>query len=463
MSRVLVVGAGVTGAAVARVLSADGFEVVVADDHVAEGSAGEAAGGRRAGGTAGAVGTGELASLASEADLVVVSPGLPASHPVHAAARAAGVEVVSEVELAWRRLAASGERAPRLVAVTGTNGKTTVATVVAAAMSNAGIAAVAAGNIGLPLIAAVEDMTAGAGTAGGVIVAEVSSFQLAFTYRFHPSVATWLNFSPDHLDWHPSLEHYRESKARIWSNLGPGDLAVANADDDTVAGAAERVASRASLQRWSTCVDADWCERDGRLIGPGGWEVIRADELARSMPHDRANALAAAATATGAGAPAGALRDALASVGPPPHRVELVAESGGVSWFDDSKATTPASVLAAMSGFTSVVLIAGGRNKGLELGVLSSVVPPVRAVVAIGEAAPAVAEAFAGMIPVTEAGSMADAVGSAAEMALPGDSVVLSPGCTSFDWYSSYAERGEDFAHHVRTMVRASRQRRHPC
>jgi UDP-N-acetylmuramoylalanine--D-glutamate ligase len=191
---------------------------------------------------------------------------------------------------------------------------------------------------------------------------------------------------------------------------------------------------------------------DGRLVGPDGAELAAVGELPRSRPHDLVDGLCAAAAAVAAGAgPTGCGR-ALRAFRGLPHRVELVGEAKGVRFYDDSKATTPGAVLAALDGFESAVLIAGGRNKGLDLSVLRVAAPRLRSVVAIGEAAPEVTAAFAGSCPVESAGTMGDAVAAAAAVARPGDAVLLSPACASFDWYSSYAERGEDFAHWVRAL-----------
>jgi UDP-N-acetylmuramoylalanine--D-glutamate ligase len=181
--------------------------------------------------------------------------------------------------------------------------------------------------------------------------------------------------------------------------------------------------------------------------------------LPRALPHDCANALAAAAVAFAAGATTAECRAALAATQPLPHRVGLIAESAGIQWYDDSKATTPASVLAAVAGFPSVVLVAGGRNKGLDLGALAAAVPPVRAVVVIGEAAPELKAVFAQLVPVTTAGSMDAAVEAAAGLARPGDAVMLSPGCASFDWYPSYAARGDHFASIVTRHLTAEERR----
>ncbi|MGH9282999.1 MAG: UDP-N-acetylmuramoyl-L-alanine--D-glutamate ligase, partial [Acidimicrobiales bacterium] len=218
----MVVGLGITGRAACAHLAARGWEVVVVEDAPTDATGPEAEGlGARLGSVADVAG----------ADLVVPSPGVGPTHPVHGSARAAGVPVWSEVELAWR---ARGDR--RVVAITGTNGKTTVATLVAAMLVASGTPAVAAGNIGLPLVTAV-DATDGDTTAQ-VLVAEVSSFQLAYTEQFRPEVAVWLNLAPDHMDWHPTMEDYAAAKARIWANQGPGDVAVVNAEDPAVMAAA---------------------------------------------------------------------------------------------------------------------------------------------------------------------------------------------------------------------------------
>lgn len=428
---VVVVGFGLTGRAVAAHLAARGRPVVVVEDFATEATAAEVA---ALGASLGAV------SAVEGASLVVPSPGVGPRHPVHAAARAAGVPVWSEVELAWR--AAEGKR---VVAVTGTNGKTTVATLVAAILVASGTRAVAAGNIGLPLVtAATADVE--------VLVAEVSSFQLEYTVSFRPDVAVWLNLAPDHMDWHPTMAHYAAAKARIWANQGPDGVAVVNAGDPAVMAAAASAPGRVVTFGPE---GADWAVDGSWLRGPDG-EVAAVADLGRALPHDLANALAAMAAASAAGAGADACRAGVAGFAGLPHRVQLVGESGGVRYYDDSKATTPASVLAALRGFASAVLIAGGRNKGLDLGPLADEAGRLRAVVAIGEAAGEVAAAFAGTaVPVTRAVSMADAVRAAAGAAQPGDAVLLSPACASYDWYRSYAERGDDFAAEVRALAEA--------
>lgn len=432
--RVLVYGLGVSGTATARRLAAEGVEVVAADDDPGPRPA-------RAAAELGvefvaAPDDATLARLAAAVDEIVVSPGVPARHPVLALT---GVPVVGEVEVAWRRATMP------IVAVTGTNGKTTVVTLATAMLVASGRRAVAGGNIGLPLLDAVQ-------RDADVVVAEVSSFQLALTRRFRPAVGAWLNFSADHLDWHPSLEHYRAAKARLWANAGPGDVAVANAEDPVVMAESAHAAGRGASVVTFGLDTGDVTVRAGQLVGPDG-SVASVEELARPFPHELSDALCALAAASAAGATPDGCRRALLEFTGLPHRVQLVGEANGVQYYDDSKATTPGAVLAAMAGFPRAVLIAGGRNKGLDLSVLRAAAPTLRGVVAIGEAAGEVLAAFDGASPVRTAGSMTEAVQVATAMAEPGDAVVLSPACASFDWYSSYAERGDDFTRCVALVV----------
>jgi UDP-N-acetylmuramoylalanine--D-glutamate ligase len=195
--------------------------------------------------------------------------------------------------------------------------------------------------------------------------------------------------------------------------------------------------------------------RDERLVTPSGDEIARVDDLRRALPHDRTNALAAAAVGHSLGVEPASTRAALASYATLPHRVALVGEAGGVQWYDDSKATNPHAALHAVRAFDSVVLLAGGRNKGLDLSVLADAAPNLRAVVAFGESAPEIERAFAGVRPVTRAPTMHDAVRAAGDVAQPGDVVLLSPGCASFDAYQSYVARGDDFAAEVRELIAA--------
>jgi UDP-N-acetylmuramoylalanine--D-glutamate ligase len=446
--RVLVVGLATTGASVVSYTRAAGHDVTVIEDRPADGPDAAADGYRARAEQAVAAGAVLLespdpeASAASgrAADLVVPSPGVRPDHPALVAAYEAGVPIRSEIDLAAARLHARAD-APKLVAVTGTNGKTTVTTLVDMMLRAAGIASVAAGNIGRPLLDAVGDDVA-------VVVAEVSSFQLALTTTtFAPDVAVLLNVAEDHLDWHGSAAAYAAAKARVFAHQGADALLVVNGDDPVA--------------------DALAVDAPGRVVRfvlgpppPGGYGVV-GDHLigatagplapvpASGAPHDVANALAAAAAALEVGADVDAVARTLAGFAGLAHRVQLVGERGGVRYYDDSKATNPHATASALAGFPHVVLIAGGRNKALDLAGLRASADRLRAVVAIGEAAAEVEAAFAGVAPVVRADSMRAAVRAASELAQADDAVLLSPACASFDWYESYAARGDDFAREV--------------
>jgi len=436
--RALVIGFGVTGRAVTSALRSRGAQVDVVDDHPTDDLRASAA--ELGVELVEAPSAAELAELVAAVDWVLPSPGVPERHPGFTAAHDAGVEVHSEFDLA-----AAWDDRPCL-AITGTNGKTTVTAMVTSMLEASGVRAAAAGNVDVPLVAAIDDPSP------EVFVVEASSFRLSFAIAFRPRVATWLNLADDHLDVHTSLDGYRKAKARLWANLTADDLAVANADDPVV------VRSAASVPRCQTfglggAGSSDWYVGEGRLRGPDGLDLLGVEELVRCLSHDVSNALAAAATAIGGGASVGGVQQVLREFRGLPHRVELVSEAGGVRFYDDSKATAPHATLAAVAGFSSVVLIAGGRNKGLDLAPLAEAAPHVRAVVAIGEAASEVAAVFADRRPVVVADSMDDAVAAARRLAQEGDVVLLSPACASFDWYRSYAERGDDFQRSVRAAV----------
>jgi UDP-N-acetylmuramoylalanine--D-glutamate ligase len=430
--RALVAGYGVTGRAALKALVGRGWEVDVIDEAAeAPVLASPARLHHRPGAD-------EMRTLVAAADRVVVSPGIPVTHPIFALA---GDKAISEIELGWEWATVP------IVAVTGTNGKTTVVTLITEMLQRSGLSALSAGNIGLPLVEAVDENV-------GVLVVEVSSFQLELTRRFRPQLAVWLNLSEDHLDWHPDMDHYAAAKARIWANQGAQDVTVVNATDEAVMRAVRdpRRGSRARQVSFGG-ESSDWSVSGEELLAPEGRLLVRTSDMPRALPHDILNGLAAAAAAVEAGADLAACGGVLRAFKGLPHRVTLVAERGGVRYFDDSKATTPASVAAALSGFDSAVLIAGGRNKGLNLGPLSQFVPRLRAVVSIGEAAAEVEAVFTGAVPVERAGSMDEAVLMASRAARAGDAVVLSPGCASYDWYRSYAERGDDFTRAVISLT----------
>ncbi|MDZ7673660.1 MAG: UDP-N-acetylmuramoyl-L-alanine--D-glutamate ligase [Acidimicrobiales bacterium] len=443
-SHVLLVGFGRTNQAVARALLAREHRVEATDDQPGAGVLDVAA----------AIGVeltvapnvDRLAQLMRMAGAVVPGPGLADRHPVFALAADLDVALLTEFDLA-----ATWDPRP-IAAITGTDGKTTVTTMVTAMLNEAGIACVDAGNNDLPLVAAIDDPMP------DWFVVEASSFRLGRSHDWAPRVGTWLNLAPDHLDVHATAADYEAAKARIWTSQSTSDVAVGNLDDPVVrrhlAGVESRPVSFSIIEPAADYKVTGPASGSAALAGPAG-PFVGVDELPRALPHDLSNALAAAATAHAAGADDGAVAAVLRRSRPLPHRVQLVATIDGVSWYDDSKATVPHATLAAVRGFEHVVLIAGGRNKGLDLGELADGVAHVRAVVAIGEASAEVEAAFDGLVPVEIATSMEDAVAAAARRAVVGDAVLLSPACASFDWYADYAARGDDFT--TRVLERKAR------
>ena len=442
---VVVVGMGVTGWAVASALAARGHEVIAADDRP-----GEAA--RRGGGAD--VASGEihdstdatlLRNLISDAAAVVPAPGVPPRHLTYTLAAATGVPVLSELDLA-----AQWDSRP-LAAITGTNGKTTVTVLTERMLNRSGISAVGAGNTDIALVDAIDREVS-------TFVVEASSFRLHRARRFAPAVAAWLNLAPDHLDWHPDLRDYAASKARIWAAQGPDDVAVVPFGDTDVEPWASGIRSRrvtfATAQQLEAPSDVRY-ER-GILVAHGD-RVVAAAELPRRRPHDLSNAAAATAVALEMGASVESVAGELRSFDGLPHRLAFAGRIDGVRFYDDSKATAPHATVAALRGFSDAVLIAGGRNKGLDLGELIAVAEHVHGVVAIGEAAGDVLDCFSqpacGQIQLVRADSMPDAVEAAHRMAQPDRDVVLSPGCASFDWYSSYGQRGEHFIRAVAELA----------
>ncbi len=439
------IGLAETGVSVTRRLGAEGWDVIVIEDApAATDRYRERVDALRAVGAelVEAPGAGTTRAIAAQVDLVVPSPLVRAAHPAIVAARSAGVPVRSEIDLAADRASVP------IVAVTGTNGKTTVTSMTAMMLNRSGLRSVAAGNIGRPLIDAIEDDV-------DVIVAEVSSFQLEFADTFAPRVAVLLAITPDHLDWHSSFDLYVASKARVAAHQRGDDLLVYDADDER----ARDVAARAPARRVGVSLHTEalgmYHISGDRLIAADGREIASLGDMRRSLSHDRTNALASAAAALDVGATPAGVRDALASYATMAHRVALVGEANGVHWYDDSKATNPDATLRAVSSFDHVVLLAGGRNKGLDLSVLVSQSSRLRGVVAFGEAGPQIADAFnaATRIPVVTVTSMHDAVAAARGLAQRGDVVLLSPACASFDAYTGYAQRGDDFAANVRAQL----------
>ena len=437
---IAVIGLGKSGIAAARLLVRHGFRVYASDSgssSAMERGVAEV----RAAGAAADVGRHDLDRIA-RASLVVASPGVPPGSEALRSALAAGVPVVSEIEIGLRFL---GTRT-RYIAVTGTNGKTTVTTMIAAILEASGISATAAGNIGRTLLEATDDDVE-------VLVAEVSSFQLEFAPTFAPAVAVLLGLAEDHLDWHGSFAAYVAAKSNVFARQRADGVLVVDADDAEARRTAQLAPGRVIEISITDRTEGRFGVRNGALVTPQGDEIIAIDAMPRALPHDLTNALAAVAAAREVGATLEGARRAIAEYATLPHRVARIGEHGGVTYYDDSKATNPHAALHAMRSFDSVVLLAGGRNKGLDLSVLADGADHIRAVIAFGDAADEVERAFDGVRPVRRVTSMKEAVRIAHELARPGDAVLLSPACASFDAYESYAARGDDFAREVQDLL----------
>ena len=439
MATAAVHGLAVTGTAVARAFVRRGFDVRVADDSP---TADHARFAGEIGATLHDVSTPVgISRFLEGVDVLVPAPGVPPHSQVIVAALASGVPVRSEIDIAyeWEQERAHGGRP--VLGVTGTDGKTTTTMIAAHLLRTAGMKVEEVGNTDVPFMAAVDDDSIDA------FVVECSSFRLYNTDLFRCHAAVWLNFAPDHLDWHPTLDHYREAKESIWAHVRHTDVAVAPVSDPSIIGSAERSGARVVTFGLG---HGDYRVDGGRLVGPGG-TLCRVESLWRSMPHDITNSLAAAALVLESGLiPVGSVAEGLRTFESAHHRIELVGTFAGSAWFDDSKATSPHAALTAIRAFDRLVLIAGGRNKGLDLNELASEPGRMHAVVAMGDDGDAVAAAFEGVCDVRRASTMEEAVELAAGLTVPGVPVVLSPGCTSYDWYRNYNERGDDFQRTVR-------------
>ncbi len=376
------------------------------------------------------------------------APGISESHHVITAARQMGLTIASELELAYN-FEEQRNGGPRpMLGITGTDGKTTTTLMTAAMLHAAGHKSMAVGNTDTPLIAALDTDTQ-------VFAVECSSFRLANCEHFRTRASVWLNIAPDHLDWHTSMESYSTAKAQLWAHTRAGDVAVAPADDARILQIAQQSTARTVT---FGSVQGDYHAQDGRLNSPHG-AIMNISDMKRAMPHDITNALAAAAISIESGLvePSHVAR-ALAEFDNAPHRIEYVETIDGVKWFNDSKATSPHASAVAINSFQNIVLIAGGRNKGLDLSELADQPKRMKAVVAIGDDAPEIEKAFDGVCRVVRGGSMQEAVQLARTLAVSGDVVLLSPACTSYDWYNNYMERGEDFMQCVRNEAKLNRQ-----
>jgi len=444
--RILVIGAGKTGVAAGRFLASCGARVTLADIK-ADSELRQNLG--RLDPDVNVVLGGYPQVTPALWDLVVVSPGVPPTAPPVRQAGEAGVPVTGELELAFQLA-----RAP-VVAVTGTNGKTTTTALTGEIFRRAGYRVLVGGNIGVPLIDKVETLGP-----EDVIVAEVSSFQLAATRTFRPRVAVILNITPDHLDWHGDFNAYVEAKARIFRRQGPADFTVLNFDDRITAGLAGRTPGQVIFFSRTHTVDRGVCVQAGKivLIRPDQTrEVCAVGELLLPGSHNLENALAAAAAAWSMGVDARHIADALRTFRGVAHRLELVAEHNGVKYVNDSKGTNPEATIKALDAYNvPIVLIAGGRNKGGSFNSLAAKVKEkVRVLVVLGESASAIEAAVRaeGFESVLRATSLPDAVKLAHREARRGEVVLLSPACASWDMFANYEERGNLFKKVVRELV----------
>jgi UDP-N-acetylmuramoylalanine--D-glutamate ligase len=426
VNRVLILGAGVSGVAAARLAQRLGMSVTVFDeqpsDQLAELGVGSA--------------IGEWDPLLLNGiDLVVASPGFSERSGPVVDVLESGIPIWSEVELAYRHL-----KGP-VAAVTGTNGKTTVTEATAAMLDASGLDAPATGNIGAPL----SDF---ADTPYDALVVEVSSFQLRFIEQFHPTAAAITNVALDHLDWHGSAYSYRDAKARIYLNQTPDDLLVYDADDE----GASNLAAGAAAELYpvsGTQVPDGGGGFDGRNLVIGE-VVIDVADLWSDDPTHLVNLAGAGALALRMGASPEGVASGAMGYRPGAHRRSLVAAEGGVTWVNDSKATNPHAAIASIKAHGSVILIAGGLAKGIDITPIAEE-PNVRLLIGIGEAGPTLVAAAGERGRL--AGTLEIAVEVAANAAEAGDTVLLAPGCASFDQFESYGARGDRFTELVRIRL----------
>ncbi len=440
--KVLVIGAARSGVAAARFLAARGAIVALNDRKAIEEWTDEARALK-------AEGVGLLAGdvpmwLMDQIELVVTSPGVPPKNiPVRYMDRA-GAEVIGEVELAARFLRG------RIVAITGTNGKTTTTALVAELLRGGGLPVVVGGNIGTPLVSLVD-----ASREDGWTVAEVSSYQLETIVDFHPTVAVVLNLMPDHMDRYETLTDYGAAKHRIFRNQTAEDVAILNADDDIVASWASGLRAHVVLFSVERELEEGLFLRDGRELvvrtRDGGERVLMTrEEMQLRGVHNVQNVLAALACGLACGASVDSMRETVRNFRPVEHRLERVAEIGGVEFYNDSKATNVDAALKALEAFAEhegqIVLILGGRGKNAPYAPLAPLVErKARALVVLGEDAERIESELKAHAPVIRVADMAEAVRRAAESAQPGDVVLLAPACASWDMFDSFEHRGRVF------------------
>jgi len=374
----------------------------------------------------------------AEADLVIPSPGVAASHPLLVAARKAGVRIAPEIEFAADRLQGT------MLAVTGTNGKSTTVSLLGAILEEAGRRVFTGGNLGQPLCDAV-------GRGDEFVVAEVSSFQLEHATTFHPHVAAMLNLTPDHLDRHGDMEGYLAAKLRLFACMTPNDFVVLPAADQVVPAAGDDWTARAAASTRAVVTRFDaGAAASSRVLGSASYRVRLPGTGWPELPHDLENAAAAVEMARLAGVDAAACERAIAAFRPLRHRLAKVAEVAGVAYWNDSKATNVGAALSTLRAFEGrVLLLAGGVSKGCDFRALACEAARITLVVAYGDAAAEIEAALADAVPVVREPGLEAALKRAAREARPGDTVLLAPACASFDEFRDYAHRGESFVRWV--------------
>lgn len=438
--RTVVVGLGRTGLAVAEFLLDRGARVIVTDARP-ENELGPVVQALAEKGAALELGGHRPESLTG-ADLIVVSPGVPLTIEPLQKARAKGVRVTGEIELASLFVAGP------IVAITGTNGKTTTTSLIGEMIEAAGPKVFVGGNIGRPLIEYVNQKQD-----ADVVVIEVSSFQLETAETLRPKVAVLLNVTPDHLDRYPDFEAYAAAKIRLFARQGPGDTAVMNADDPVVA-AVELNSRRLEFSRKTKVQNGAFVEAGRIVLAEEGREIadLPLSEMTLAGAHNQENVMAALLAVRAMGVDMETACQAAARFRGLPHRVELVGEFNGVRYFDDSKGTNAGAVIKSLEGFDApVILIAGGRDKDGDFSPLRPLVQKrVRLLILLGEAAGKMAGDLGDETETVLVDDMAGAVAVAKDRARPGDVVLLSPACASFDMFQDYAERGRVFAALVR-------------
>ncbi|NUR72656.1 MAG: UDP-N-acetylmuramoyl-L-alanine--D-glutamate ligase [Hamadaea sp.] len=451
--RVLVVGTGTAGAASARALLKAGAQVTVTDQKATDALAAlRDLGAVVSVGAGSGSSVGDLGLLSGISDLVV-SPGVPPYHPLAAAAVAGGIDVYSEPELAWRL---RGPGAPPWLALTGTNGKTTTVTMLAAILRAAGHQTGAFGNIGVPLVEVPDGLD--------VLAVELSSFQLHWSSQLAPEAGAILNLADDHLEWHGDFAAYAGAKEAIWRSARAGTgTAVGNADDPRVFAALTRAGGKSPVAFTLGAPAPDrFGVTDGRLTTPDGQPIIEADRIKPAGTHNVANALAAAALAVAYGVAVEAIRDGLAGYVPEPHRNAYVTTVAGVDYVDDSKATNPHAALASLTAYPRIVWVAGGQLKGVDVDELvQTVASRLAGAVLLGVDREQIAAALARHAPElpvvqvarTDDGAMGEVVAAAARLAQPGDTVLLAPAAASKDMFHGYDHRGSAYAAAVRALA----------